>query len=218
MNPAFPQSFPKLYQKQYTMVGGVRTFLMCHLGSFWVHCSGSFWILLAQDTVVTSLSTLQNPFKWATWEHHSYFLWENSRCPHQLPNGDITVTWSGTLWSHCWGNHKELSERATQEHCSYFFGKILGVPINYIMGTSQSHDLGHCECTDHSLGWGNCREIGWENSGCTWDVPGRYMLGTLSISLQCTCNIPAQDTTPCPQCMFLLTIFISPRFILPLVF
>jgi len=64
-----------------------------------------------------------------------------------------------------------------------FFGKIQDVPINYLMGTLQSHDLGHCECTGYSPGWGNCREIGRENSGCTWDVLGGYMLGTLSISL-----------------------------------
>ena len=30
--------------------------------------------------------------------HCSYFLWENSGCPHQLPNGNIAVTWPGTLW------------------------------------------------------------------------------------------------------------------------
>ena len=40
-----------------------------------------------------------------------------------------------------------------------FFGKIQDVSINFPMGTSQSHDLEHCECTDNSLGW--------ENSECT---------------------------------------------------
>jgi len=80
-----------------------------------------------------------------------------------------------------------------------FFGKIQDVPINYLMGTLQSHDLEHCECTDHSPGQGNCREIGRENSGCTQDVLGGYMLGTLSISLRCTCDVPARYTGPCPQ-------------------
>ena len=91
--------------------------------------------------------------KWATQGNCMYFLWEISGCSNQLPNGDITVTWLGTLWVYwlCPG-------------------------------------LGHC------------REIGLENSERTCSVPGRYMVGTLSISLQCTCSVPVQYTTPCPQC------------------
>ena len=52
-------------------------------------------------------------------------------------------------------------------HCSYFLWKIQDVPINYLMGTLQSHDLGHCKCADHFLGWENCMEIGGENPECT---------------------------------------------------
>ena len=89
---------------------------MCHFGSPPAHHSGSFWVLLAGNITITSLGKLQKLFEWATWEHHGYFLWENSRCSHQFPNGDITVTWPGTLWTHC----KELFEWATQGHCSYF--------------------------------------------------------------------------------------------------
>ena len=40
--------------------------------------------------------------QWATQAHCGYFLWENSRCPHELPNWDIAVTWLGTLWM-SWG-------------------------------------------------------------------------------------------------------------------
>ena len=68
------------------------------------------------------------------------------------------------------------------------------------MGTSQSCDPGHCECTGHSPGQGNCRITGRENSECTCDVLGRHMHGTLSISLQCTCDVLAWNTDPCPQC------------------
>jgi len=64
-----------------------------------------------------------------------------------------------------------------------FFGKIQDVPINYIMGTLQSCDLGHCECPGCSPGQGNCRNTGRENSECTWDGQGGYIPGTLSISL-----------------------------------
>ena len=48
-------------------------------------------------------------------------------------------------------------------------------------------------------GLGHCREIGLENSKHTCIVPGRYLIGTLSISLQCTCSVPVWYTTPCPQ-------------------
>ena len=80
-----------------------------------------------------------------------------------------------------------------------FFGKIQDVPINYLMGTLWSCDLVHFECPDHSPGQGHWRKTGREHSECTGDVPGWYMLGTLSISLQCTYDVPAQYTGPCPQ-------------------
>src|ERR1700753_2898890 len=32
-------------------------------------------------------------------------------------------------------------------HHQYFFGNIHSFPVGYLMGTSQSHDLEHCECT-----------------------------------------------------------------------
>src|ERR1700759_1626741 len=34
-------------------------------------------------------------------------------------------------------------------HHRYFFGKIHSFPVISPMGTSQSHDLEHCECTVH---------------------------------------------------------------------
>ena len=36
-------------------------------------------------------------FEWATWEHHSYILWENFKHSQGFPNEEIQVTWSGTL-------------------------------------------------------------------------------------------------------------------------
>jgi len=33
-----------------------------------------------------------------------------------------------------------------------------------------------------------------------FQCPGWYIVGTLSMSLQCICSVPAQYTTPCPQC------------------
>jgi len=85
-----------------------------------------------------------------------------------------------------------------------FFGKILGLPIYYLMGTLQSHDLEHCECTGHFLCWEHCNEIGLEYSECVCNVPDGFLVGTLSISLQCTCSVPAGYTGPCPQCISLI--------------
>jgi len=34
-----------------------------------------------------------------------------------------------------------------------------------------------------------------------FQCPGWYIVGTLSMSLQCICSVPAQYTTPCPQWM-----------------
>jgi len=64
-----------------------------------------------------------------------------------------------------------------------FFGKILNVPMMFLMGTPWSHDLEHCECTDHFLTQEHCRETGWEHSEWTWDIPGGFLPGTLSMSL-----------------------------------
>jgi len=50
-------------------------------------------------------------------------------------------------------------------------------------------------------------QINW--LGKLWmyfQCPGWYMVGTLSMSLQCICSIPAQYTTPCPQCISCLLV------------
>ena len=134
-------------------------------------------------------------FKWATREHPGYFLWENSRCPHGFPKWDILVTWPGKLWMYWAFSFNE----PLRDIAGTFFGKIQNVPMHYLMGTSQSHDWEHCECTGHFLCWEHCNEISLENSECVCNVPSGFGVGTLSISLQCTCSVPAGYTTPCPQ-------------------
>ena len=64
-----------------------------------------------------------------------------------------------------------------------FFGKIQDVPMDYLIGTLQSHDWEHCECPGDVLCWVHCNEIGLENSEWAFDVPGGFLVGTLSISL-----------------------------------
>src|SRR5882757_3607046 len=53
----------------------------------------------------------------------------------------------------------------------------------------------HLKCP----GSGNCSKIGLENSRCNCNAQGGYVVGTLSISLQWTCDVPGPDTAPRPQ-------------------
>jgi len=90
--------------------------------------------------------------------------------------------WLGKSQSHWLGN--TLNE-LLRNIMGIFFGKIWKFPINFLIRKPQSHDLEHCRCTEHFL----C----WENSECTCNIPGGYGAGSLSISLQFTCNVPAWD-------------------------
>ena len=125
----FPQSFPGFYRKWYTMGGNVRTFQMCHSGTSPVHRSSSFWVLLARNTVITLLRTPQVHFKWATREHQGYFLWENSRCSHGVPNQDILVTWPGKLWMY---QQFSFNEPLT-------LGTKPSFPVQYTVNTLQGN-------------------------------------------------------------------------------
>ena len=80
-----------------------------------------------------------------------------------------------------------------------FFGKIQNVPKHYLIRTLQSHDQGHCKCPEHSLHWEHCKETGWEHFECTYDGPGGFFPGTLSMSLQCIYNVLGQETGIFPQ-------------------
>ena len=79
-------------------------------------------------------------------------------------------------------------------HCSYFLWEIQDVPINCLMGTLQSHDLGHCECTDHFLGW----EIAWKLVGKILNVLEMYQVGKYWAHRPLPCHVLAmyQLSTP----------------------
>jgi len=53
------QSVTENYQMWYTMGILMGTLQICHLGTFRVHCPGSFWILLTRNTVIRQLGTSQ---------------------------------------------------------------------------------------------------------------------------------------------------------------
>src|ERR1700760_4498527 len=52
------------------------------------------------------------------------------------------------------------------------------------MGTSQSHDLEHCKCTDHFLGW----EIAGKLAGKILDVLEMYQVGSGLVHCPCPCD------------------------------
>jgi len=60
-----------------------------------------------------------------------------------------------TGWEHCDHTTQYITQEISNEPLGNtrgtFFGKIQGVPMVFPFGTSQSHDLVHCECTDHFL-------------------------------------------------------------------
>jgi len=78
---------------------------------------------------------------------------------------------SFTDWEHCdctAGNiAKEILNEPLRQILGTFFGKIVDFPTVFLMGTSWSHDLEHCECTSHFLTQEHCRETGWEHSEWT---------------------------------------------------
>ena len=69
-----PQNFPKIFWKWYTMGEIVSTFWMCHSGTLPAHRSGSFWVLLAGNTVITLLGKSEGTL----WMTHSKTSWGHS--------------------------------------------------------------------------------------------------------------------------------------------
>jgi len=155
-------------------------------------------------------------FSFTGWGHCNGTAGNTAKYTVNEPLGNITGTFFGkilglpiyylirTLWSHDLEHCKHTDQFFLNEPLGNivgtFFGKILGFPMDYLMGTLQSHGLEHCECTGHFLHWEHCNEIGLGNSECVCNVLDGFLVGTLSISMQCTCSVPAGYTGPCPQC------------------
>ena len=75
-----------------------------------------------------------------------------------------------------------------------FFGKILGFPMDYLIGTLQSHDLEHCECTEHFLHWAHCNEIGREILNVL--AISRVGMGWVLYPFPCNVLVMSQPGTP----------------------
>jgi len=66
--------------------------------------------------------------------------------------------------------------------------------MDYLIGTLQSHDLEHCECTGHFLHWGHCNEIGWE----ILNVLAIYRMGMGWVLYPFPCNVLAMSQPGTP--------------------
>ena len=86
---------------------------------------------------------------WAEFQGHS-------ECATQEHFGAIIlVCFEFYRPEHCDHTAGNIAKEILNEPLGYFlgtfFGKILDVPMVFLMGTSRSHDLEHCKCTGHFL-------------------------------------------------------------------
>jgi len=136
----FPKKVPRIF-----LSGTFRMSLKFHP---WCTTFGKFWVN-SGNTARTS------PGNWKTGD----ILNVPSISPKFTQNL-LKVVYHG--W-----NFKDILNVPLRKILGTFFGKILNVPMVFLMGTPWSHDLEHCECTDHFLTQEHCRETGWENSEWT---------------------------------------------------
>jgi hypothetical protein len=81
-----------------------------------------------------------------------------------------------------------------------FFGKIQGVPTDYLIGTLWSNRPENHECTDHFPHQEHRKKICLENFKCFHSVLGGYRAGTLSMYSRCVYDVLGWKTGICPQC------------------
>ena len=153
------------------------------------------------------------------WEHYDCIAGNITKDIPSEPFGNTAVTFFGkiqdvptyylirTSWSHDLVRSECTSHFLWMSHSGELhvlsLGKFRMFPKRDITVTW----LGTLWICWLCPGLGHCIEIGLENSECTCNVLGRYRVGSLSISLQCTCSILVWYTTPCPQCAVWHTIW-----------
>ena len=89
-----------------------------------VHCGGNDGNILNVPLRFISGTPFWRILGFTGWEHHGCTAGDTAKYSLNEPLGNITVT---------------------------FFGKLGVYPTYYLMGTSWSHDLEHCECTGRFL-------------------------------------------------------------------
>ena len=123
-----------------------------------VHCGGNDgYILNVLLRFITS-----TPF-WCIlgftgWEHHGHITGDTAKYFLNEPLGNIAVT---------------------------FFSKLGVFPMYYLMGTSWSHDLEHCECTSCFL----AGDIIGKPAGKILKIFVMYQVGTCMVHCPFPCNV-----------------------------
>src|SRR6201992_1196278 len=138
------QNFPKFSQRWYTagkLPGHCKCtdaehlwYIALVLSKFpsLVHCdhtdgntAKSLQMSHSGTSLVLSLENLKVYPQFTQWEHCGHMTWNTANV--------LAVFLDCDIWVHHW----------------YFFGNIHSFPVISPMGTSQSHEVEHCECTVH---------------------------------------------------------------------
>ena len=105
-----------------------------------------------------------------------------------VPLGNISGTlfqfvFSFTGWEHCDHTTRNTAKYTVNEPLGNimgtFFGKILGLPIYYLIGILWSHDLEHCKHTDQFFLNEPLGNIVGTFFGKVIGFPMDYLMGTL---------------------------------------
>jgi hypothetical protein len=106
----------------------------------------------------------------------------------------------GTLQSHWLGNCKKNRDRSLRKHHRNILWEHLQCSRVLSQPGHHSHTPGTPQMYQEFPHSGNCKENCRENSGCACSVLDGYNGVTLSMSLQCTCDVPGRNNGSCPQC------------------
>src|SRR6266403_4720482 len=90
--------------------------------------------------------------------------WGHSKSSNLAHFGFIILVRFEFYWlGHCnctaWNIERKTMNEPLGKISGTFFGKIHSVPMVYLMGTPQSHDLEHCKSTGHFPAGGTPRKL-----------------------------------------------------------
>ena len=145
----------------------------------------------AKDTANKPLRNTTGTFFWKIQDVPTTFLFRTSQS-HDLVHCECTgcflsMSHSGTLQYFFWEILKCTHGLHDQDTAVTSLGTLWMYQVFAAPGKLQRNWLGKL----------------WMYFQC----PGQYMVGTLSMSLQCICSVPAWYTTLCPQCMIKVVFF-----------
>src|SRR5258705_1606204 len=116
--------------------------------------------------------------------------WVHLRCPtwgHFQPLFWLILNFTASV--HCGATRQETAKNSLNELLRdttiTFFGNIQDVPTDYMIGTLQSHDQGHCKCPHSLLG----QEIAWKIAWKILNVLEMDWVGTPLVLCPFPCSV-----------------------------